>query len=212
MSGSIRRHAHLEQELGEYESGHDAALRATATAMATASTASCVVLVEGISDQIAVEALAARRGVSLDDAGVVVVPVGGAHAMAAHLDRFDLARVRVVALCDRNEHPMVSVAIVRAGLDETAVHVCDADLEDELIRAVGEKRLEELMAQRGELPSFRTMSKQPAWRDRPFDERAHRWIRSHARRSSVYARVLIDAVDDDRVPDPLDRLLRRALG
>ena len=38
-------------------------------------------LVEGISDQRALEALAARRGRDLEAEGVSVVPIGGAHAI-----------------------------------------------------------------------------------------------------------------------------------
>ena len=212
MGDSIRRHAKLEEELDGWESGHNAPLRATATALAAVAGATRVILVEGISDQIAVDALARRRGRLLEDEGVVVVPVGGAHAVASHLADLDLARVQVSALCDRNEAPIVVAAFAGEGLDGRSVFVCDADLEDELIRAVGEARLEALMEERGELASFRTMGKQPAWRGRPFDAQAHRWIRSHARRSSVYARVLIDAVEDGAVPDPLDQLLRHALG
>jgi hypothetical protein len=44
-----------------------------------------VVLVEGVSDQVAVETLAGRRGRDLAAEGIVVVPVGGAHAIARYL-------------------------------------------------------------------------------------------------------------------------------
>jgi predicted ATP-dependent endonuclease of OLD family len=36
-----------------------------------------VVLVEGISDQLALEALAARRGLNLDGEGIAILPMGG---------------------------------------------------------------------------------------------------------------------------------------
>lgn len=207
MGDSIRRHANLERELEGWQSGHNAPLRATATALEAVAEATTVVLVEGISDQIAVDALARRSGRSLEDEGIVVVPVGGAHAVASQLTDLDLARVDVSALCDRNEAPIVVGAFEGAGLEARSVFVCDPDLEGELIRAVGKARLEGLMEERGELASFRTMGKQPAWRGRPFDARAHRWIRSYARRSSVYARVLVDAAADDRIPEPLEALL-----
>ena len=44
-----------------------------------------VVLVEGLSDQAAVEALAERRGRDLDAEGVAVVPIGGAQAISVDL-------------------------------------------------------------------------------------------------------------------------------
>jgi hypothetical protein len=42
-----------------------------------------VVLLEGISDQIAVETLGARPGRNLSNEGISVVPMGGAQAMDA---------------------------------------------------------------------------------------------------------------------------------
>jgi predicted ATP-dependent endonuclease of OLD family len=50
--------------------------------------ARAVVLVEGISDQRALETLAERRGRDLDVEGVRIVPIGGAHAIGRFLARF----------------------------------------------------------------------------------------------------------------------------
>src|SRR5919108_3471281 len=61
---------------------------ATRRALATAAEARAVVLVEGISDQIALETLAARRGRDLAAEGVAVVPIGGAQAVQGFLARF----------------------------------------------------------------------------------------------------------------------------
>src|SRR5262245_39286279 len=44
-----------------------------------------VVLVEGISDQIALETLAERRGRDLEAERVVILPIGGAQAIGRHL-------------------------------------------------------------------------------------------------------------------------------
>jgi hypothetical protein len=44
-----------------------------------------VVIVEGISDQLAVEALARRRGRDLDAEGISIVPIGGAHSIGPFL-------------------------------------------------------------------------------------------------------------------------------
>ena len=71
-----------------YVSGPEAATQATVMALARAAGARAVVLVEGVSDQIAVETLAGRRGRCLGAEGVTVVPVGGAHAIARYLRRF----------------------------------------------------------------------------------------------------------------------------
>ena len=61
-----------------------------------------VVLVEGISDRVAVEALAARRGRDLDAARVAVVALGGAQAIGRVLARFGPQGldVALAGLCD----------------------------------------------------------------------------------------------------------------
>jgi hypothetical protein len=46
-----------------------------------------VVLVEGISDRRALEALAERRGRKLDAEGVSIVPIGGAQAIGRFLQK-----------------------------------------------------------------------------------------------------------------------------
>ena len=59
--------------------------QATRRALARVADARAIVLVEGISDQIALATLAARRGRDLDDEGIVVVPIGGAQAIGRFL-------------------------------------------------------------------------------------------------------------------------------
>ena len=73
--------------LDGYVHGPAAATEATAVALAKVAAAQAVVLVEGISDQIAVETLAARGGRDLDAEHVVVLPVGGAHAITRYLEQ-----------------------------------------------------------------------------------------------------------------------------
>jgi predicted ATP-dependent endonuclease of OLD family len=61
-----------------------------------------VVLVEGISDQQAIEALARRHGRDLAAEGVAVVPIGGAQAIGGFLERLGPRGldVRLAGLCD----------------------------------------------------------------------------------------------------------------
>jgi len=47
----------------------------------------------------------------------------------------------------------------------------------------------------------------PAWRDRATEEQLRRFMGSGGRRKIRYARYLVDALDLDRVPRPLDRLV-----
>ena len=172
--------------------------QATARALARVEGAHTIVLVEGLSDQIAVETLAARRGRDLEAEGVLVVPIGGAHAVGRFASRF--SERHLVGLCDAGEE-----AVFRRNLER--VHVCVADLEDELIRALGAAGVEAVIKAEGDLSSFRTFQKQPAWRGRPVEAQLRRYLGSADRRSLRYARLLVEALELERVPEPLDAVL-----
>ncbi len=205
MKRTARRARHIEQ-LDGYESGADAHLRATEAALAAAETARVVVLVEGISDQIAVDSLLARSGRDATAERIVVVPIGGAHGVAKFVDEFvGRGDVAVFGLCDEAEADFFADAFGSHALDSFSV--CVPDLEAELIRSFDQDELESIIEHQGELRSLRTMQKQTGWRDRHFAEQAHRWIRSRALRSSRYAALLIDAAEEQRLPQPLVELV-----
>jgi len=177
-----------------------------------------VVLVEGISDQRALEALAERRGRNLDAEGISVVPIGGAQAIGRFLNLFGPQGldVRLAGLCDAAEEGDFRRGLERAGLgsnlargemERLGFYVCVADLEDELIRALGAASVEQIVDAQGDLGSFRTLQKQPAWRGRATEEQLRRFMGSGSRRKIRYARLLIDALDLTQVPRPLDRVL-----
>jgi hypothetical protein len=177
-----------------------------------------IVLVEGISDRIALETVAARRGRDLDAERIAVVPVGGAQAIGRYLTRFGPrgSDARLAGLCDEGEEDVVRRSLERSGfgadltraeMAELGFHVCVADLEDELIRALGAGSVEALFESQGDLRSFRTFQKQPAWRDRTPERQLRRFLGSADRRKIRYARLLVDALDLDRVPRPLDGVL-----
>lgn len=157
-----------------------------------------VVLVEGISDRMALEALAERRGVD-----VTVVPMGGAHAIRRFLERYSGARV--VGLCDAGEREVFA----RAGVER--FEVCVADLEDELIRALGPERVRGALAEH-DADAFRTFQRQPQWRERPAHDQLRRFLCSADRRKLRYVPILVGAAaDDDCVPAPLDAVLATAV-
>jgi hypothetical protein len=177
-----------------------------------------VVVVEGTSDRIAVEALAERRGLDLEAQGVSVVAIGGAQAVGTYLERLraDRPDVRLAGLCDAGEERHFLRGLERAGmgegLDRAAAErlgffVCVLDLEDELIRALGADVVEEVVDRHGDLGRFRTMQKQPEWRGRSKDAQLRRFLGSGGRRKIRYARYLVDALEPAQVPRPLDRLL-----
>jgi hypothetical protein len=177
-----------------------------------------VVLVEGLSDQAAVEALAERRGRDLRAEGVSIVPIGGAQAIGRFLTRYGPRGldVRLAGLCDAAEEDDFRRGLERAGfgsqltregMETLGFYVCVDDLEDELIRAVGASSVERVLETQGDLGPFRTLQKQPAWRGRPLDEQLHRFMGSGGRRKIRYGRLLVEALEPDRVPRPLRRVL-----
>jgi hypothetical protein len=175
-----------------------------------------VVLVEGISDRIAVETLALRRGRDLDAEGVAVVPIGGAQAIGRFLDQLGGQELRVAGLCDVGQERDFARALERAGLgsaltradmERLGFFVCVRDLEDELIRALGADSVEAVVDAHGDLAPFRTLQKQPAWLGRPKEEQLRRFMGSGGRRKIRYARFLVEALDLGQVPPPLDGVL-----
>jgi hypothetical protein len=174
-----------------------------------------VVLVEGISDKAAVEALAARRGRDLEAEGVAVVAIGGAQAIGQTLDRFGPRGLglRLAGLCDAGEERHFRRALERAGLgtdltradmERLGFYVCVEDLEHELVRAVGADAVERIIVAEGELRSFHTFQKQPAKRELPYEEQLWRFMWNRKQR---YATLLVDALDLAHVPRPLDGVL-----
>ena len=200
-----------------YVSGPTAPIEATARALAKLDGAATAVLVEGVSDQIAVETAAARRGRDLAAERVVVVPIGGAHAIARFLTTTLGTGLRLAGLCDLHEEEIfrrglaaarVGTPRTRADLERLGFYVCVEDLEDELIRAVGTTDVEALFASQGDLGSFRSLRSQPAWRGRELDAQMRRFLGSGASRKSRYARLLVEAATDrDTLPHPLAALL-----
>ena len=178
-----------------------------------------VVLVEGLSDRVAVEALALRHGRDLAAEGVSVVPIGGAQAIRRALDLYGPPGLDLVlaGLCDVGEERSYRRGLERAGLgsdltregmERLGFYVCEADLEDELIRALGAEEAEQVVEAHGDIGPFRTLQKQPEWRGRPLHDQLRRFFGSGGRRKIRYARFLVEALEPDRVPRPLDRVLR----
>ena len=178
-----------------------------------------VVLVEGLSDRIAVESLAGRRGRDLAAEGVSVVPIGGAQAIRTFLDLYGPAGLDLglAGLCDAGEERSFRRGLEYAGLgsdldreemERLGFFVCEADLEDELIRALGSDVAEQVVEAHGDIGPFRTLQKQPEWRGRPLHDQLRRFFGSGGRRKIRYARVLVEALDLGRAPRPLDGVLQ----
>jgi len=177
-----------------------------------------VVLVEGMSDQRALETLATRRGRNLDAEGVCIVPIGGSKAIGRFLELFGPRGfdVRLAGLCDAGEEGDFRRGLARAGLgadltraemEALGFHVCVADLEDELIRALGATCVEHVLDNNGDLRSFRTLQQQPAQQGRTVEAQLRRFMGTRGGRKIQYASLLVEALDLAGVPRPLDAVL-----
>jgi Overcoming lysogenization defect protein-like, TOPRIM domain len=174
------------------------------------------VLVEGDSDRCAVEALARRHGRRLDTEGVAVVAIGGA-TNAGHAARAygptgrDL---RLAALCDVAEvghfaraHEPWRSAVAAGAPAAAGLFVCDADLEDELIRAIGTDAMVPFVEAQGEGPAFSTFQRQPYQRGRPLAAQLRRFIGTKSGRKIHYGAALVEAIPLEAMPEPLRALL-----
>lgn len=174
-----------------------------------------VLLVEGASDAAALSGVAALLGRSLATEGVAVVAMGGATNVGRHLAALPPG-VAVGGLYDAAEERFFRGGLERAGFGRVAdradleahgFFVCDTDLEDELVRALGVDATLAVLAAEGELTSFRVLQRQPAQRDRSVTDQLHRFFGSRSGRKAQYAAALVAALTPAAVPRPLLRVL-----
>jgi hypothetical protein len=193
----------------------------SARELALAASAHTAILVEGWSDQNALLTLAMRRGDDLESKRIIVVATGG----ATNVGNFASALgpqgmgLRLAGLYDAQEQRQLISGLRRAGvavedrddrLETLGFFSCDTDLEDELIRALGAAAVERLLETQGELESFRVFQAQPAQRGRSTEAHLRRFMGTRAGRKVRYGALLVEALPLDRVPRPLERVLRFA--
>jgi hypothetical protein len=178
-----------------------------------------LVLVEGDSDRAALLALAARQGRDLQEELVDVVNLGGATNIRRFLEELGSSgrRPRLAGLYDAPEeryfrrgleHGGFGPVPDRARLEELGFFACETDLEDELIRALGAPAVEAVIEEQGELMSWHILQRQPAQRARTVEDQLHRFLGTRSGRKRTYARLLVEALDVDRIPAPLQAVLQ----
>ncbi|MCG6498780.1 TOPRIM nucleotidyl transferase/hydrolase domain-containing protein [Kitasatospora sp. A2-31] len=167
------------------------------------------VLLEGPSDVAAVEALAERHGRDLAAEGVCVVAMGGAMSVGRYAELLGPPGLglRLAGLCDEGERGFYDRGLARARVPNREFFVCMADLEDELIRALGVARVEEIVRAEGDLPAWQTFVRQPAQRGRSPQRQMRRFLGTKKGRKIRYGRLLVEALDSEPVPAPLHDLL-----
>lgn len=176
-----------------------------------------VVLLEGVSDVAAVRAAAGVRGADLT--GVRLVDLGGITNVRREMERLgrEEPEREILGLCDVAEARFAMRAVEDGGgwvrdpsdLATYGFFVCDADLEEELIRALGERRVLEVIDAIGLGRKLSQLQQQPAWSDRPLAEQLHRFAGVASGRKELLAGALVDALGPTELPEPLAMLLDR---
>lgn len=180
--------------------------------------ARAAILVEGWSDQAAVETLAQRRSIDLRAEGIAVVPIGGVTNLGHFIDALGARGLGLVlaGLYDVGEERHVLHSLERHGLGNGLTRAaaqalgffaCDADLEDELIRALGVAAVERVIEAEGELGSFRRFQAQPFQQGQDHHAQLRRFMGTRAGRKVRYGALLVAAPALDEMPRPLDRVL-----
>ncbi|RBY81837.1 hypothetical protein [Blastococcus sp. TF02A-26] len=168
-----------------------------------------VVLLEGRSDVAAVRAVARTSGLA-DDA-CRLVDMGGVTGIRRHLEVLDAEPgVRVLGMCDAGEVAVVVRALGVRGAVDLPAHgftVCDTDLEDELIRALGPERVVDVLDRLGLTHRLAVLQNQPAWRGRPLPEQLHRFAGTTSGRKELLAGALAAELTVAEVPAPLRALV-----
>jgi hypothetical protein len=179
-----------------------------------------VVLVEGVSDRVALHTLAARWGRDLAAEGVEVVAMGGITNTRAFALRYGPCGLGVplAGLYDAPEEGHLRRGLAAAGLPAAldpdglrglGFFTCSADLEDELIRALGPETVEQVIEDAGEARSLRRLAQMPAQRGWTRDAVLRRFLGCRSGRKARYAGLLVEALEPDQVPAPLAAVLAR---
>ena len=124
--------------------------------------------------------------------------MGGSKNVRFAVDRFgpdglDLGLAGLVDAPEEGDHRRaleragLGLGRTRADLERLGFLVCEADLEDELIRALGPTRVEAILEARSDLSTFRTLQRQPAQRGRPIEAQLRRFMGTRSGRKEAYA-------------------------
>jgi len=172
-----------------------------------------LVLLEGESDLAAVRALAKLVGCDLDTCRIQLRATHGVTNFSRALSEFLLANpgAGFCGLYDIAEERHVRRALAGAGeeperLERSVVReldACAADLEDELIAALGADSVERVIESQSELASLRRFQAMPQHRGRPVRQQLRRFLGTRATRKIRTAPRLVEALTVAQLPRPL---------
>jgi hypothetical protein len=187
--------------------------------MGQTATVRTLVLVEGESDAAAVRALANLIGLDLPRHHIWLQSTNGVTNYSRALSAFMLAHPHAgfCGLYDVADERYVRRALSGVATpitDDTSVEsfgffACVADLEDELIRALGVEAVERVIDQQRELGSLRRFQAMPQHRDTPVQQQLRRFLGARATRKIRSAQRLVEALTINQLPRPLAGLAAR---
>lgn len=178
-----------------------------------------LVLVEGESDATAVLALAGRLRLDITSNHIQISSAGGVTNFSRVLE--DFARMHpsahVCGMYDAADEWHVRRALAAAtspiapqeSPESAGFFACVADLEDELIRALGPEAVEHVLDAQAELASFRRFQAMPQHRHSPVGRQLHRFLGTRATRKIRCAKLLVDNLDLSKLPRPFAGLATR---
>lgn len=176
-------------------------------------------LVEGDSDAAAVRALCVLTGLDLESKPVQVRSADGVSNFSRVLTDFVRAHpgAGFCGMYDVADEKHVRRALVKVGIpiaygepvESFGFFACVADLEDELIRALGAEAVERVIDAQLELASFRRFQAMPEHRQTPVTQQLRRFLGTRATRKIRSAQRLVEALDPARLPQPLAKLAAR---
>ena len=188
--------------------------RYSTSLVAEAYFAETVIFVEGFSDFLAVRTLAETLEVDLDAAGVSLLSLEGADLFGHYLALLGPKglNVRMRGLCDFDREAAwiqllsdTGLAVTdRADFNAAGFQVAEADLEAELVGALGEERVEATITEAGAAGMVETFRQQPANGGLAGEDLLLAFIR---KRKIKWAPLLAAALTPSEIPTPITNLL-----
>jgi predicted ATP-dependent endonuclease of OLD family len=176
-----------------------------------------VILVEGLSDRLALLTLARRQGRNLDAEQISIVALHGAGTIGSFLSLLGAngLKLKLCGVCDEDkesdwikklEQNGFGSGLTRAKLASLGFFVSVRDLEDELVKALGNAEVERVIDAQGEKATLSTFASQPDKKGKPLNEVLRLFLQSRDRKVR-YAPLLVDALDMAKVPQVLTDVL-----
>jgi energy-coupling factor transporter ATP-binding protein EcfA2 len=175
------------------------------------------IFVEGTSDRLVLLALARKQGRNLDAEAVSIVVLHGSGQLKTHLKILGPAGldVNLGGLCDAHDEEAwrnaledadIGSDLDRQGAEEIGFFVCDPDLEGQLIAAVGEDVVEELIDAEGETAAWEAFQAQPDSQGEGKADLLRAFIHKR-KRVMRYSPLIVNRLDETDVPAPIRGVL-----